>query len=122
MTKSAPSPCNYVSLTAELFCWWRLKLYMYTLRYIPYMEGYIGFFLVQKKIPNIIFQLYTHCHILELALDSTWGGKKMTRNLFLKELKAEFHPKIAIYWQNLVPNSGKFKFPCQPCLQNCITG
>ena len=53
-------------------------------------------------------------YISELALDLTYREKKMIRKMCLKELEAKFHPKIALFWQNLVPNSGQCKILCQP--------
>ena len=91
MTKSAPSPCNYLSLTAELFCWWRLKLY--TVRYIPYMEGYIGFFLFQKQISQHYFSTVYTLSYLRVGIRHNMGRKENDQKPFFERIKSRIPPK-----------------------------
>jgi hypothetical protein len=44
------------------------------------------------------------------------------RKILLKELSAKSPQKIAIIFQNLVPNAKGKKISCQQSLKNCING
>ena len=79
-------------LLPKRFVWRKMQISSVTghmidvyVRHNPYKEGYIGY----------SCQLFTNCWV---EINLTWGTKKIIKNLFTKEVLANFHQQNAIIW------------------------